>query len=337
MKNDDRIFASGIDLTGRKIEYYIRNKAKWELKLDFYGVKTSINANSKKEYNQWAYFFKYFLSSNSNENSEFSVWFDIDDNNDSFIESIYKKDFKLKTIYILYKNRFILWAKFHYWSRVKTPIPPFNFQPLNKYLMILNASSVKPADLEGAILFIGPPYQGKSTLVNYFIRKGGSPLADNLTVIDTNKLVVLPYLTPSGIREETIKLNLGIQNAISKVPDDRITISEVTGKVYLLHFDEMYNFNIPNQTKIHLVVLLNNLFEEYGKSYQFEQISFENVKQLFIDFKVENGLDDTTILRTIKELALNKKAYILNYDLKSCNLQNIYNSIFELINSNKTS
>ena len=49
-QKQDTIFEANIDLTGTEEEKRIRSKAKWELKLNFFGCHTSIHVNSEKEY-----------------------------------------------------------------------------------------------------------------------------------------------------------------------------------------------------------------------------------------------------------------------------------------------
>src|SRR5437016_3961400 len=133
-----------VDLTGSDEEYWVRKTRSYHLDLKFFGVATRINVRSEREVSQWSYFFKHFVTRRTDDPA-IELWLCVDRSDDSFIESIFAKDFRTKSIYVREQNRFQLWVRFDKWSKVASPLPPFMLEPLRRKVTLFNASCVKPA------------------------------------------------------------------------------------------------------------------------------------------------------------------------------------------------
>jgi hypothetical protein len=267
--------------TGREIEdvagqlVALRARLPKIIDLDFFGVATRIWVASEREVEQWSHFYKYFVAETSEPKIE--VYLDVEGSpGASFIESIFRKDFSQKAIWVHERGRLLLWSRFDRWSSVATPLPPFMFPPLNTELTIFNASSVIAPDSRDAIAFLAPPYQGKSTLMNAIVQRGGRPLADNITITRPAEDEILPYLTPTGIRAETVKLLPHLEEVVAKLPEHWVTVSEVTGRVYLLHVDEIYEFAEPEPARPALFVF--PLDDRNGEASEHELITLDRAE-----------------------------------------------------------
>lgn len=316
-----------LNITGSKEEKEYRKRANKTIDLDFYGVPVKLHVNSTIEVKQWSYFFKQFIALQPQSSPVYEFWVGLEDTNCSFIESIHRKDGKMKYICIASYRNFILWSRFENWSNVPSPIPPFNFPPFNQDLVQLSASSVGYNNK--GVTFLAEPYQGKSTLANALIQRGAFPLADNVTVYSHALNLILPYLTPTGIRHETLDKISELASGIKNVPEDRITISEVTGKVYLLHFDELFVFPPPKDTPPNLCIYLINERNKMGSRFEVSLLKSKEHSQLLSTFVIENGMNEISRQHCISQLANQTKGIILRYNLSHCCLNDIVDDVIQ--------
>lgn len=307
-----------VDLTGTARCREIRRRAVEEVALTFYGLPVSLHVNSAREAMQWRYFFKHFLADAPAPHPVYRMWLGLDDGDGSFIESIHRKDHATKYLCIETGGVFALWSRFSHWSGTPSPLPPFNFTPLNRRLLQFSASAVGIGGR--AILFLAPPYQGKSTLANAWIARGASPLADNVTVYDMSASMVVPYLTPTGIREETVGRLDGLGSAVSGLGEDRITVSEVTGRVYLLHFDEIMRFDTPTPAPCALCVYPVNRRGAMGADRRMRVLTTAGQAERLAAFCIDNGMPAAVRAAVLDRLAHDVPGVEIEYDLLHADL-----------------
>lgn len=307
-----------VDLTGTARGREIRGRAVEEVALNFYGLPVSLHVNSAREATQWRYFFKYFLADAPAPHPDYRIWLGLDGDDGSFIESIHRKDNATKYLCIETGGIFALWSRFSHWSGAPSPLPPFNFTPLNRRLLQFSASAVGIGGR--AILFLAPPYQGKSTLANAWIARGASPLADNVAVYDASAALVVPYLTPTGIREETVGRLDGLGRAVAGLGEDRITVSEVTGRVYLLHFDEIMRFDEPAPAPCGLCVYPVNRRGELGSRVHARALTAAEHGERLAAFAIDNGMPAATRAAALDRLARGVPGVEIEYDLLHADL-----------------
>lgn len=294
--------------------------------LDFFGAATRVWVASEREVEQWKHFYKYF-SSSGEATPVIEVYLDVEGApGSSFIESIFRKDYTQKAIWVheLAAERLLLWSRFDKWSSVATPLPPFMFPPLTDQLTILGASSVIAPSSRDAIAFIAPPYQGKSTLMNAIVERGGRPLADNITVLRPSTNEVLPYLTPTGIRAETVKLLPHLEEVVAKLPEHWVTVSEVTGTVYLLHVDEIYEFDEPEPARPAMFVFPIDDREGEGSEFTLTKLSEDELRKRLQAQRI--GLTRAP-LSGLAKLAGEVVGYELRYSLLRSDLSEVIDTI----------
>lgn len=108
MGENERILVVRQDVTGQQEERLARQRATNYLDLDFFGAPTRLHVNSQRELLQWEYFFKYFLPESQPSEPVVSVWVGVDDSDDSFLESLFRKDYSQKSVYVMRDGRFVL-------------------------------------------------------------------------------------------------------------------------------------------------------------------------------------------------------------------------------------
>lgn len=311
-------------------EAAIRQRASLHIDFDFFGALVRLFVTSQHERSQWEYFFKEFVAPNSNKRPVVSIWVEVEGTKESFIESIFRKDHTLKSIHVERRGRFRLYSRFSHWSSAPSPLPPFHIPPLNRRLCTFHASAVVERTSGKAILFLAEPYQGKSTLANSFVRRGGAPLSDNVTVVQANPVRVLPYLTPTGIREETLHILPGLRNAVASLPEHWITVSEVTGTVYLIHFDAIVPFEKPAPTEIGLLVYPRNL-RRGEKTFALRRLERGESVHRLEPFRIPSNGPTELGPRVVHELAVGAPSVELDYSLESCDIDAVSSAIAEQI------
>ncbi|GEM_PF-6360436 len=313
------------DVAGQLIA--LRARLPRTVDLDFFGVSTRIWVASDLEVEQWEHFYKYFICDGTEPSVE--VFLEVESApGSSFIESIFRKDFTQKAIWVFERGRLQLWSRFDRWSSVATPLPPFMFPPLSTELTILGASSVIAPDSRNAIAFLAPPYQGKSTLMNAIVQRGGRPLADNITVLRPRTNEILPYLTPTGIRAETVKMLPHLEKIIADLPEHWITVSEVTGTVYLLHVDEIYDFKPPEPARPALFIFPLDDREGESTDHKLTQLTPAEIRRRLQAQRV--GLTRSP-LSALDDLADKVGGFELRYSLLRSNLDMVIDDILGLL------
>lgn len=303
----------------------IRARCRFSVDLNFFGLPVRLYVTSEHEANQWRYFYKYHLGNAVSPGIE--VFFEIINENDSFIESIFRKDYSLKAMYLVRDDVMYLWTKFDVWSSVPSPLPPYTIAPLNEKIWAVNASAVRTAGGRG-ILFVAPPYQGKTTLANAIVSRGGAPLSDNITMLDRSQSTILPYLTPTGIRKETLDKLDGLPEAVAAMTMPFVTISEVTGPVYLLHFDEIYPCAPSCPTEPDMVVFLQDIGDRMRGSFQLSDISLAAARDHLTPLMVDTEISDSEANRNLDALLTKAKPRLLQYDLRCCDINEVSNVCF---------
>lgn len=177
-------------------------------------------------------------------------------------------------------------------------------------------------------IFVAPPYQGKSTVANALIQKGGAPLSDNVTMIECNTGRILPYLTPTGIREETLKKIPGLKEAVSRMQMPFITVSEVTGPVYLMHFDEIQACAPSKPTAPTNIVLLSDVGASMHGDYRFDILDTHIARTKLKPLIVDTCIPESEITRNLDTLLERVEVSQLSYDLANCNLTEMLDECF---------
>ncbi len=296
--------------------------------LDFWGAKVNIWVGTKEEADDWRVFYRYFVASSAAK-SDFDLFLDVDKaDGGNFLRSIFGKDGLPKKMILRGPGPSAqVLAQFERWSTVATPLPPFRFPPLNNKLAVINAGSVQSAQGQG-ILFVAPPYQGKSTLVNAIVERGGSPLADNISVLDINTTKILPYLTPSGVREETIDHLSPARKAIDSMDRPFRTISEVTGPVYLLHFDTLFpEAKAPVPTPLTDIIFLSNERGQLGELFSFDSIPEDLALRGLRRYRIDTNINEDIWEQKIMGKLHNCRFRVLRFDLINCNLDDVIDGI----------
>lgn len=318
--------------TGRKVDdikgelVALRARLPKIVDLDFFGAPTRLHLASEREAEQWRHFYKYFVSSEE-RSPIIEVYLDVEGSpGASFIESIFRKDYTQKAIWVheCQREQLQLWSRFDAWSSVATPLPPFMFPPLTDELTILGASSVIAPNSRDAIAFLAPPYQGKSTLMNAIVERGGRPLADNITIVRPGTNEVLPYLTPTGIRAETVELLPHLKDVVAKLPDHWVTVSEVTGTVYLLHVDEIYEFDAPEPAKPAMFVFPVDDREGEGSEFELVPLGQDELRERLEAQRIALTRAPKSVLA---ELAAEVPGYELRYSLLRSELSEVIDTI----------
>jgi len=295
--------------------------------LEFFGVPTRIRVGSEQESRQWKHFYKNFPAAQAEAAVE--VYLEVEGRpSESFIRSIFRKDFVPKAIWVHERGQLLLWSRFDRWSSVATPLPPFMFPPLRDTLTLFSASAVIAPECRRGVVFLAPPYQGKSTLMNMIVRRGGSPLADNITVTRNGGRELLPYLTPTGIREETLQQLPHLAHALTSLSDDWITVSEVTGRVYLAHVDELHEFEPPVTCEPALLVFPRDDRDGDGGDHRLTSIVPSDLRQRLEEQRI--GLTRAP-MSELDALAQRTPAVELRYSLLRSNLERVVDDILERV------
>ncbi|MEQ6204816.1 hypothetical protein ABMC88_17375 [Sulfitobacter sp. HNIBRBA2951] len=258
---------------------------------------------------------------------EIEVFFEVIGSTNSFIESIFRKNYSRKAMYLAQDNHLQLWAAFDEWSSVPSPLPPYTLPPLNKRVWAINASAVRTASGRG-IIFVAPPYQGKSTIANAIVQAGGAPLSDNVTMLDRQRAKILPYLTPTGIREETLKKLPGLEEAVANMHMPFVTVSEVTGTVYLLHFDEIQDCAPPIATDADMVVLLRDVGQELAGSYRLSTLTPDGARHRLEQLVVDTSIPEVEIQDNLSKLLNTAQLRQLDFDLSTCDIGGLVRDCF---------
>lgn len=305
-----------------------RRRCRFPVRLGFWGSRMCLWVRSVEEARDWETFYKYFLDSAESE-PHFELFLEVEGEvEENFLLSIFRKDGLRKAI-VLCRSGFPdqVCSRFERWSSVPSPIPPFRFPPLNRKVWVLNAGSVRTADGRG-ILFIGPPYQGKSTMVSLVVDRGGTPLSDNISVLNLNRASILPYLTPSGVREETVDRLPSARAAIRRMERPFSTVSEVTGLVHLLHFDELFsNLAAPQETALSDVIFLRNDRGGLGTKFSLRSVPVELALRGLRQHRVTTGLDEESWHHSMASALKEVRMSALNFDLAACNLNEVIDDI----------
>lgn len=305
-------------------ERTIVERCLYALDLEFFGVSVRLHVRTAHEAEQWRYFYRYHLGGPRQPAVE--LYFEVVERADSFIESIFRKDYSTKAMYVRVAEGLLLWARFDRWSSVPSPLPPFTMSPLNSLVWALNASAVQTPCGHG-MLFVAAPYQGKSTLVNAIVRQGGAPLADNVTVLSTSEPVIHPHLTPTGVREETIPKLPGLSAAVAEMCMPFVTVSEVTGKVYLLHFDEIMSFSRPSSTRAADIVFVENHRHLLGRAFKLDPLDARAATALLDTHRVDTGLDRQRASALLRALCEATRVQTLRFDLPGCELEEVVQAL----------
>jgi len=289
--------------------------------LDFFGAAVRVHVATAREQAQWEDFFKYHRADRHSD-IDVDVYLASGREETTFFESIVAKDGVPKAIFVRADGVLRLWSSFRTWSSAPTPLPPFSLPPLDERVAILQASAVARPDGAGAVLFLAPPYQGKSTLANTFIAAGSQPLADNTTVVHaTTEPLVAPYLTPSGIREESVGLLPELEPAEEMARPEHVTVSEVTGRVFLVHFDALHASNvIMAPCPPRLLVFLND-DSSLGEDFVIDAID-EDVVRARLDELTASSSRATARSLVIDGLA-SKPAVQVTYNLQLVDLHRV--------------
>ena len=296
---------------------------------EFFGEPFSIFVATEREANQWKYFFRNELRNFSNAPYQ-AIYLVLETIKFSFMDSLHYKDKTPKTIYRREGNQMKCLSKFEYWSTVPTPIPPIFEEPLRDRLLIFNASAIGMKD--GAVFFPARPYQGKSTLLNGWLRKGDSyPLADNITIIDRETGLILPFVTPTGIRVDTLRMFPELSSKIKLLPEERTTISPITGKVYFMHFDEIHEcVTSSNPSMPRLIVFPNNIRGGMGEKYELIPVLGNDRIRILSSYEVGSGREEGRE-EALRKIINHSTLLKLNYDLNSCDLDLIIDELNNLI------
>jgi len=303
----------------------VRSRCRFPVDLNFFGMPVRLHVTSAYEADQWLYFYKHHLGAAATP--EIEVFFEVVGQSESFIESIFRKNYSSKAMYVSRGDAMYLWAEFDTWSSVPSPLPPYTTAPLNERVWALNASAVRTAKGQGCV-FVAPPYQGKSTLANAVIREGGAPLSDNVTMLDRAEGTILPYLTPTGIREETLKKLPGLPEAVARMKMPFVTVSEVTGPVYLLHFDEIQECAASVPTEPAMVVLLRDVGEAMRGSYRLDELSAEAARRELTPLIVDTCISDADARNNLSVLLEKARVCQLTYDLANCDIAAVVTDCF---------
>ena len=302
----------------------VMERCRFSVDFSFYGVPVRLYVTSAREAEQWQYFFKYHLG--QKVPAKIEVFFEVEEYGESFIESIFRKNYKTKAMYIRQDGRMRLWSRFDVWSGVASPLPPFTMPPLNERIWTLNASSVRTPSGNG-VAFVAPPYQGKSTLANAVLVRGGVPLSDNLTVISATEPIILPYLTPTGVREETVAKISALHRAVATMKMPFVTVSEITGTVYLLHFDEIAKFPPPSPSLLSDIVFLDNRRDSMDGRFELFRIDGNAAISELSSHCMDMGVADAVVQARLSRLRRDIRAHRLVYDLRACDLDKIVDAI----------
>ena len=202
--------------------------------------------------------------------------------------------------------------------------------------LVLESGAVTLPNGNGGILFLAPPYQGKSTLTNGVIVRGGRPLSDNLVVVNTDDGKLQPYLTPSGIRHETIRHLMGVEGAVHNIRPEWITVSEVTGPVYLLHFDLLHaSFQLPEATAPVLLVFPKNVRGSGMAGPVMRALSRSEAWEWADARRVRNTESDDLQQMTLRRMVNECPSVELVFDLVACDFDRVIESILALADGSR--
>ena len=242
---------------------------------NFFGLKTKVNVMTKSDINLLKFQYLTFIK-NPFRKPDIEFYFLTNHVDFGFFDALFKKKKEIKKfIYYTQNGKLHLYNCFTSWSDKTTPFPPFIFEPLvSKYIYLQGSSFVYN---KSAYSFLGKPFNGKSTLVNWMLKylKNSKYLADDITIINKDSFEVEPYHTASGIREDANKWFKKITNKQSNVT----TISEITGKVEYHRIEDLYNNCLGKKSIIKTFFILENSYD-YSKSFSLKKIINNKIKYL---------------------------------------------------------
>lgn len=221
---------------------------------DFYGLKVKVNVTTEKDMELVRFQYITF-ETKPIEKNDIEFFFLTEDSEFGFFDAVFQKRKDLKKLSYYYQDGALnLYNSFTEWSGKTTPFPPFIFEPLVSRYVYLQGSSVEIEN--NAYSFLGKPFNGKSTLVNWCLNliPNAKYLADDITIVNINNLDVEPYHTSSGIREDAKDWFKKISSNQSSVT----TISEVTGPVEYHRIEDLYQNKLGVQSKLSGIFILSS-------------------------------------------------------------------------------
>jgi hypothetical protein len=283
------------------------NHCAYRLNFNFFGLSIETFVETIDDVNILKANYRYFLET-LEVDSSFKMWFTTEDMSGLF-KSIFEKKKNMKYIYFSRNNQPIQqYCSFNEWSGVTSPFPPFLFEPLCNDYLYFQGSSVSLDD--SSYCFLGNPFAGKSTTVNWILRniRDSHYLSDDISILKIANLNLCPFPTTTAIRTECKRWFTNSAEAEIKEK----TISEVTGLVEYYDVFELYGKSTGDTKPLRGIFILENLRNtgeglRYNKVPPNERIDILHYYQL--------PFNNNSILFEKKSELSRIPMYVLTYDL----------------------
>jgi len=142
-------------------------------------------------------------------------------------------------------------ADFRTWSGMPSPLPPFASRTLQSRVVIAPGAVLRRTSGE-SIGFVGKPYVGKTSAALALMELGWCLLSDHLLIIRRRDGFAEPYASPLGLRRATLA-QFRTSGRLDGLPI-RETMSEVSGRVVLVHASDLFQAREPEPEPVnHLV------------------------------------------------------------------------------------
>lgn len=284
---------------------------------DFYNLKVKVNVLTDEDVKLLTFQYQTFITK-PHSSPSIEYYFITKDESIGFFEAIFNKKNKLlKEVYIQNKE-LTKYSSFTDWSDKTTPFPPFIFEPLKSNYLYLQGSSITYNNK--AISFLGRPFNGKSTLANWSLSliENTAYLADDITIVSIDSLIVKPYQTSSGIRKDA---NAWFKK-INKIKSKITTVSEVTGLVEYHRIEDTYGDRLGSEKELSTIFILSDNVDK-NKNYTIEKLNEDDLIELE-QYRLPINNIDTLALKHIN-------IYKIDYNLQEVNKEQLIREIEILI------
>ena len=127
--------------------------------------------------------------------------------------------------------------RFRAWSDSPSPLPPFFHRDFRTALQVGPGTIVLPPGSETGWHITGANYVGKTSLALLLMRRNFALVSDHLVIREKATQWCHGYHSPMGLRRDNFLLFK--HYSVGRQIDHRITVSEVTGPVALVHAEDI--------------------------------------------------------------------------------------------------
>lgn len=217
--------------------------------LDFWGVRLRVISRHRADLEHFGYYFGSYAPSAPRE-PDIELLLEADDPpagpsggpsggpDGGFVRALTDP---LRTKRLLHRLRggdWREWEVFTAASRRPTPLPPFALPGLRERVLPFHAAFLQsPAGV--GVAAAGASFSGKSMLALELARRGWRCLSDDILVYDHGAGMVLPFLRPVGIRENTRRHLRWIEPLLAERAEGARRIGLATGDTVMIRIEQL--------------------------------------------------------------------------------------------------